>query len=333
MKAVKSDNEFSTNSEKFQSAIEKALKTIVPEKASRQDPARAKLTREFLNEITGTSLGTRELGDIITAYLIGDETVGRVEKREKTETFTVENYEAQEFRDAMKGGEIRMASIIFDRGNGEQRLSYSKYLIGLGIEKIVSLMRNGGSYICMGWLLKVVLIYADQEFIDIIFKRTKPSSRSLSSAASNLDLACRPDKFINLLSRIADKDCQRDVVEGAVITLFRANKTKCFDALFSALENARFLDQTVKDVAIRQAFFDASKFPNDTRALYAKRFHNHPVISARYYSMALCRSYKFGNPNRGLFYWLLARADREDLSCRRRLGWNACARAARGSSF
>ena len=51
----------------------------------------------------------------------------------------------------------------------------------------------------------------------------------------------------------------------------------------------------------------------DDRALLAKRFFDHPAISAKDYSDALYNSYEYGGQTKELFYWLLARADRQDL--------------------
>ena len=51
----------------------------------------------------------------------------------------------------------------------------------------------------------------------------------------------------------------------------------------------------------------------DDRTFLAKRFFDHPAISAKDYSDALYNSYHNGDQAKELFYWLLERADRQDL--------------------
>ena len=198
----------------------------------------------------------------------------------------------------------------FAHCDDDQKRLCSEYLISLGSGQLVKLI-NGTAYVIA--LLGIILLRANQEFIDRIFERVRLTERDLMNVASKMDLACRPDKFISLLKRMTNRNYQRDAFANAVFALFKANKTKCVDALLSALENATFLDQAVKDVAIIDVFYQTSKFSNDPRASYAKRYHNHPTISAYYYSNAIYRSYRYGSPNYELFNWLLEKADHEDL--------------------
>ena len=51
----------------------------------------------------------------------------------------------------------------------------------------------------------------------------------------------------------------------------------------------------------------------DDRSLFAKRFFDHPAISAKNYASALHHSYFIKDPNKELFQWLLAKGDRQDL--------------------
>ena len=57
---------------------------------------------------------------------------------------------------------------------------------------------------------------------------------------------------------------------------------------------------------------EASRYGDD-RTLFVKRFFDHPAISAEDYSNALYYSYWSGGNTKEFFYWLLARADRQDL--------------------
>ncbi len=47
-----------------------------------------------------------------------------------------------------------------------------------------------------------------QELVDGIFKRVKLSYEDLEYVAVNVELACKPDKFINFLKRIPNMKSQ-----------------------------------------------------------------------------------------------------------------------------
>jgi hypothetical protein len=68
----------------------------------------------------------------------------------------------------------------------------------------------------------------------------------------------------------------------------------------------------VEDVVIRKAFYFATDHLDDG-TFFAKRFFDHPAISADDYSDALYDFYIYGCQTKELFYWLLARADCQDL--------------------
>lgn len=80
----------------------------------------------------------------------------------------------------------------------------------------------------------------------------------------------------------------------------------------TALREGTFLSKDLEDIAIREAFKLSSSY-RDNRALIAKRYFDHPAISAKNYSTALHKSYGYEDETNELFYWLLNRADHDDL--------------------
>ena len=110
----------------------------------------------------------------------------------------------------------------------------------------------------------------------------------MSCVAGSAELACQTSKFIYLLGRITDKDDQEFAVRRGVGALFLASKTEYIDPLLFALENEPSLGPSMKDVAIQQAFKEATYYDDD-RILYAKRFFGHPAVSAKDYSNALMK--------------------------------------------
>ena len=124
-------------------------------------------------------------------------------------------------------------------------------------------------------------------------------------------LACLKDSP-TFSGKLTTKRNKKGLLEYGVGALFEANKTECLDPLLTALNEGTFLNKDLENIAIRKAFRIAS-FYQDDRTLLAKRFFDHPAISAKDYSDALYDSYQNGDQTKELFYWLLARADRQDL--------------------
>ena len=135
-------------------------------------------------------------------------------------------------------------------------------------------------------MLQVLLVHADQPLIDEVFGALKPSNDLLRDVAVSADLACMPQRFTYLLKKIDDKEEQEEAVENGVDALVDENKTECLDPLLTALNEGTFLNQDLENVAIRKAFWTASLYQDD-RTLLAKRFFDHPAISAKDYSV-LC---------------------------------------------
>ena len=69
----------------------------------------------------------------------------------------------------------------------------------------------------------------------------------------------------------------------------------------------------MKDSAIEEVFRNASLYPNETNSSFGKQYYDHPAILPGEYTCALHNSYDRGGPEYDYFYWLLARADHDDL--------------------
>lgn len=221
------------------------------------------------------------------------------------------SYEAQRFREAVQSNDIDVASNIFSQGNDEQRNYCVKHMIGLGSYRLVNLINYTREFYKQ-WILRVLLVHADQQLLDKVFSSLKPSADLLARVSGSADLACLPQRFIYLISKIDDKEGQRWIVEKGVHALVHANKAACFDSLLSALEDDISLSTDLVDIAIRNVFITASGY-QDSRTFYAKRFFGHPTISTDDYSGALYRSYDYWGQTGGLFHWLLMEADLQDL--------------------
>ena len=77
-------------------------------------------------------------------------------------------------------------------------------------------------------------------------------------------------------------------------------------------EGKVFLNAGLKMIAIRKTFSTPAYF-TDGASASAKPFFDHPAISVDVYSTTLYESYELGNPPKRFFYWLLKRADLDDL--------------------
>jgi len=217
--------------------------------------------------------------------------------------------DAQSFKQAVQSGNMETVWDVLKYGNDKLQEYCGKYLVSLEKPKLVKLVNRAEDFI-KAWMLRAILIHAGQPLFDEVFLETRPSDFTLSCVACSAELACDTGKFIYLLGRITDKDDQEFAVTRGVEALFNAKKPECFDPLLFALENESSLGPRMANAAIQQAFREASRF--DNRAL-AKRFFDHPAITAEIYSYALYFSLCSCNLISELFYWLLARADNQDL--------------------
>ena len=107
-----------------------------------------------------------------------------------------------------KKGDMDTANDVFDDGNDKLKEYCGKYLVSLGKSELVRLV-NGARDDIKAWMLRMILVYADQALFDEVFAETKPTDDILSDVAYNADLACKTDKFLYLLGKITDKGISR----------------------------------------------------------------------------------------------------------------------------
>lgn len=220
-------------------------------------------------------------------------------------------HEGMAFRGAMRNGDPWTAHYLFWKGNDALKKYCASYFIDLGSSELVKLINNTNDYDIKRWVLHMLLVYADQPFINKVFRELNLSNDSLRQVAGSAYLACMPHGFISLLEKIDDENAQKEAVERGVVELFDKGKAKeCLDFFITALEIGDFKNKDLANIAIRAAFFAASYTP-DKWGSYAMPFYNHPAITAGSYSAALRNSY--GTKTKELFNWLLERANEHDL--------------------
>lgn len=186
-----------------------------------------------------------------------------------------------------------------------------EYLISLGSSGLVELINNASPYI-KAQMLRVLVVHADHSLVSRVFAEIKPTEDILYGVANNIDLVCMPDKFLHFLGTITDKEAQEKAPKNGLGALILANNTECLDTLIFALENETSLSVDLMNVAIHHAVLNASH-SRDGSMLCPKLFFDHPAVSVDDYSNALYHFYQSKDPKNELFYWLLARADRQDL--------------------
>lgn len=216
------------------------------------------------------------------------------------------------FKRAVQRRDMGAALSVFYDGSDELKKYCAEHLVSLGSPKLVELINRASSH-DKSRLLHVILIHVDQQFTDKIFDALEPSNGFLSYVSFGAYLVCIPRKFTYLLGKMNDKLIQESTVEHGVSALFAKDKTEYLEPLLTALREETLLNKDLENIAIRKAFERASAFQND-RIRPAKRYFDHPAISATDYSNALYASYGYGvNQARELCRWLLDRADSQDL--------------------
>jgi hypothetical protein len=211
----------------------------------------------------------------------------------------------------VQNNDMKTAFNVFNGGNGELKRYCGKYLINQGSTKLIEMI-NGAERHAKFWMLRLILLHAERQLVDKVFDALNLTNNVLGWVARNANLACMPQRFTYLLKKIDDKKEQEGAVRGGVHTLVVCNKSECLDPLLSTLRKGKFLNQDLENVAIRTAFGSASRC-NDDRVIPAMRFFDHPAVSAMNYSEALYDSDRWGDWRGKFFYWLLERADRQDL--------------------
>ena len=163
------------------------------------------------------------------------------------------------------------------------------------------------------WMLRVILVYADQALFDEVSAETKPTDRILSDVAYNADLACKTDKFLYLLGRITDKEDQEEAVRNGVVALFDANKPEYLDPLLFALQNEPSLgprlDECCNPVKLsgRPLSSPMTEPPMPNASLTTQRSLQRTTL------LLYVIHTDSEDPKNELFHWLLTRADGQDL--------------------
>jgi len=227
--------------------------------------------------------------------------------------------EAQRFVEAVEKGDMNTAFKVYKSGNDGLKECCGKYLVSFEKPELVKLVKGARDDI-KTWMLNMVLTYADQALIDEVSAEIKPTDDLLRRVASSADLVCKTDKFIYLIGRITGKGDQEWAVRLGVGALFDADKSEYLDPLLFAPQNEPSLDPNLTNTVIQQAFRKSPLYIDD-RMLYAKRFFDHPAVSAEDYSDALGSSYRSNDPKNEFFQWLLIRADVQDLEKARSSNW------------
>lgn len=217
--------------------------------------------------------------------------------------------DVQSFKQMVEMGCLGATHSFFNLGNDKLKRYYIKHLISLGDVRLAELVNDGRSGI--SWLLQIILVHANQNLLDKVFNALKDLNDTLVRVASSAELACITGRFVYLLKKIDSQEDQGEAVEKGISALFNEDKAKCLDPLLATLRQGTFLNKNLENIAIDHAFWKASEY-QDSRACLAERFFDHPVISAKRYSIALYSSYMKGYLNTH-FHWLLERADGQDL--------------------
>ena len=112
------------------------------------------------------------------------------------------NPEGKRFKKAVQIGDIYAMRKVFDRGDDGVRKCYVQYLVNLGNVRFVALIRSTCEVDEQAWLLQIILVHADQSFIESVFTILDPQNYLLVKIAYSAELACVPQGFIYLLSKI-----------------------------------------------------------------------------------------------------------------------------------
>lgn len=129
-------------------------------------------------------------------------------------------------------------------------------------------------------------------------------------AASQPEILCTPEKFIDILSKITTPKDQKSAVGVGIWNLFYTKLTDCINPLLAALEKEKLLNEHLMDITIQEIFKQA--LPRFYDGTWAKRYYDHPAITPEVYAYALICSGRHELQAPG-FQWLLTTADHEDL--------------------
>ena len=146
------------------------------------------------------------------------------------------SFRGHQFRRAMQQGDMYTANNIFNDGSDELKKYSVKYLTSLKSSKLVELIKNAyADY--RTWILRILLIHADQSLVEEVLGALKPSNWLLSWVARSADLTRISLKdSLAFWARSMLKGSKSGLIKYGVNALFRENKTECLDPLLIALK-------------------------------------------------------------------------------------------------
>ena len=147
----------------------------------------------------------------------GSETSVSLSKRETSlvpvgEDTVASSTEAQPFVGAVQEGNMDAARNVFYSGNDRLKEYCGKYLVSLGKSELVRLINGARDYI-KTWMLRVILVYADQALFDEVSAEIKPTDRILSGLHGVQTWLARLTNFSTFLEKSLIKESKKRLLE------------------------------------------------------------------------------------------------------------------------
>ena len=112
-------------------------------------------------------------------------------------------------------------------------------------------------------VLSVLLSRGSKSTIEEVFKEGKFSQDDLVDAARYIELACSPERFVDLLGRIETPKNQERAVEKGIVALIWEKCADCIEPLLTALESSKFLNRDLKNISIQAVFVAGAFYGNE----------------------------------------------------------------------
>ena len=149
---------------------------------------------------------------------------------------TLPSADIAQVHDAIDGADFATFKKLYRRDwrLGEEGLDYM-------VEKkspafIINFMKNPSSVELR--TLPVILSKGSKATIEEVLKEVPVSQDDLVHAARHIELACSPERFVDLLGRIETPKNQEMAIKNGIGALFEEKRTDCIDPLLIALETA-----------------------------------------------------------------------------------------------
>src|ERR1700733_7600563 len=113
--------------------------------------------------------------------------------------------EVQRFVRAVQKSDMMSAWSVFIRGISEVKKRSNKHLITLHSYELAEPINSAREDHIKKWISQVLLVHAEQSFIDNVFEASNLLNGILREDANGAELACLPHRFTHLLCRIDDK--------------------------------------------------------------------------------------------------------------------------------